>query len=185
MSCECKSISCLFQVFISPYPCFSLRLFLMIFLLHGTAPSPLSPTVTHIPLFCSFLFLLFSFNQPTCHSSSFQPSALSSSAAQREEAFMKKNQRVRQTVRRLTSWQRDRESLGVAAGIKVQKILMSIMHNIVVQYNNPSRSSWPIGHIVNKGHQASCYMRPAISEYKVAVQLSITVQGKGGGVFSQ
>lgn len=46
MSGEYKSISCLFQVFISPSLGFSLSL--MIFLLRASAPSPLSPAVKHI-----------------------------------------------------------------------------------------------------------------------------------------
>lgn len=66
MSGEYKSISCLFQVFVSPSLCFSLC---------ATSPSPLSPAVTHtMIIFCChcavpFPALLFSFNQPIVLSS--------------------------------------------------------------------------------------------------------------------
>lgn len=66
---------------------------------------------------------------------------------------MKKYQGVRQTDGRLTSWQRKGkarkeragESLGVAPGIRVKIILLSITHNIVVQCNNLSRPGFMAG----------------------------------------
>lgn len=73
MSGEYKSISCLFQVFISPSRRYSFSL--VIPFLCDTFPSPISPAVTHtcyydfVPLLCSpFFFLLFFFNQAILHS---------------------------------------------------------------------------------------------------------------------
>lgn len=73
MSGEYKSISCLFQVFISPSRRYSFSL--VIPFLCDTFPSPISPAVTHtcyydfVPLLCCpFFFLLFFFNQAILHS---------------------------------------------------------------------------------------------------------------------
>lgn len=110
MSREYKYLSCLHQVFISPPLCFSLPG--TVFLLHGTAPSLLSPTVSHKPLLFSaaivLSLLLFRFNQPIRHSPYLLFNCPYYHPRQHgETAFIKRYQSVRQTDRRLASCQRE------------------------------------------------------------------------------
>lgn len=130
MSCEYKSISCLFQVFISQSLCFSLS--------HDLPPpwhSSISlftcrHTRTAI-IFCRYCSLPFSFSFSLLISLSvillfFFLTICTIILSSTERGGFYEKVSVGQTDRRLTSWQgegqpgeRGRESLGVAAGIKV------------------------------------------------------------------
>lgn len=107
MSGEYKSISCLFQVFISPSRRYSFSL--VIPFLCDTFPSPISPAVTHthaIMILCHYCAVLFSFFFSSLIRLSFirliffLTVCTTILTVLTEEAVMKRYQRVRWTDRR-------------------------------------------------------------------------------------
>lgn len=106
MSCECKSISCLFQVFISPSLRLSLHLPFSLYLLPLWRSFSSLFNCTHSTiLLCHDCSGLFSFNQTICHSPALRYNALSFHPQQERAGFYGIVSEAKMP-KPLSSWQR-------------------------------------------------------------------------------